>query len=705
MYSSNLYRSSPVWLQEILIAARGYSRARLREGRQFERFAAEAEASQWLGPEELRALQRRQVESIVGLATSTVPFYRELYRDARHDGAWADTLHRLPPIDKPTVRAAGRSLLSEAAPHPLFEGSTSGTTGAPLKLFQDLAAVSRENAFIRRQLRWAGYVPGAPRAWIRGDMAVPVSQSQPPYWRHNSAERMLILSSYHLSAATADAYLAALATYAPVVIQAYPSSIGFLAAYLRAAGRFYEGASLRAIVTSSETVTSDSRALVEERFGCRLFDWYGQFERVAAIGTCERGSLHVIEDYGLVEFEPAADGLHEIVGTGFNNRAMPLIRYRTGDLVELAPTGENCDCGRHFRVVRRVLGRDDDVLQAARRSPHRARGRHVRRPRGMLDAQIRQDSAHEVCIRVVPAPNWSGPTRSAARAQRARAARRLGRDQGRDGRQHRARPQRQVPPHRLQRVTIVPAKLRWAANRLSRMSPAEVGFRVLRAVRVRAEQAGWGLARRPPPPACGAATSWLPSERGAVDAAPIVDAAERILAGRFQRVRTRPPVARLSAAMERRSGDRHPRAARLRQAARLPRRRARRQHQDAVGAEPAPRAGDAGAGACADRRHALRRRLPHAGRVVDRAVPVSARRALEQLARAGDPAAQLVGGVGSARRLRRRRCSTAPTASAFATHGWPASTSIATSSTATCRATRRPTTICSANGWGCSSRR
>lgn len=407
MYSSGLYRSSPIWLQEMLIAARGYGRARLREGHTFERYSSEAERTQWLRSTELEAQQRQRLHAIVDHAAKTVPFYRELYRDVPRAASWSDVLHRLPLIDKPMVRAAGRALLSDRARQPLFVGSTSGTTGAPLKLSQDLAAISRENAFVWRQLRWAGYVPGSRRAWIRGDMAVPAAQSEPPFWRHNAAERMLILSSYHLSAATADAYLKALSAYAPSVIQAYPSSIGFLAQCLKATDRFYDGASLTAIVTSSESVNAGNRAVIEERFGCKLFDWYGQFERVAAIGTCEHGNLHVIEDYGRVEFLRAEDGLHEIVGTGFNNRAMPLVRYRTGDFVELAATDEECRCGRHFRVVRRIVGRDDDAIKLPG-------GRVVGRMAGildgidgMLDAQIRQDAIDEIRIRVVPSAGWT----------------------------------------------------------------------------------------------------------------------------------------------------------------------------------------------------------------------------------------------------------------------------------------------------------
>src|SRR5690606_28221227 len=101
--------------------------------------------------------------------------------------------------------------------------------------------------------------------------------------------------------------------------------------------------------------------LIEERFGCRVFDWYGQNERVAAIGTCEQGRYHLMSDYSYVELEPTPEGL-EIVGTGFNNLAMPLIRYRTGDFVQLQDV-DSCSCGRAFPVVRRIIGRDDDYIK------------------------------------------------------------------------------------------------------------------------------------------------------------------------------------------------------------------------------------------------------------------------------------------------------------------------------------------------------
>jgi phenylacetate-CoA ligase len=424
MFSSSIYKSSPVWLQELMVSTRAYGRMTMREGQRFRRYLAEADRTQWLDAAGLRQYQEGHVGRLLAFATAQVPLYRELYGNCTvFDGSALDTLHRLPTIDKDTLRRAGSRAQCERRAWPLFEGGTSGTTGPPLRLKQDLAAINRENAFVFRQLSWAGYEPGQPRAWIRGDMIVPADQTNPPFWRRSAAENMLVLSSYHLSATTAQAYLDALARFEPHIIQAYPSSIGFLASYLHSKGRDYGGRRLRGVVTSSETVDDDTRRMVLRHFGCPVFDWYGQFERVAAIGTCEHGSLHVIEDYSYVEFLPNDDGQCEIVGTGFNNLVMPLVRYRTGDLVEPAPDGVACRCGRSFRTVKRVMGRDEDVIKLP---DGRMIGRLDHIFKGLdsvLDAQIRQDEPQSIMILIIPGEGFGSHTVDSIRAN---AAERLG---------------------------------------------------------------------------------------------------------------------------------------------------------------------------------------------------------------------------------------------------------------------------------------
>src|SRR5258708_2199898 len=414
MSSSFAYRHSPVWAQELLISAQSSLRNAMREGRALETLAAQVHESQWWSEHELRDFQSRKLRMILESAARDVPYYRGKYGPLGLDFGkleFPQTVASLPLITKVDVREGGKSLISERKQGPLFSGSTSGTTGAPLTLYQDLAAINRENAFIRRQLTWAGLSRGDRRAWMRGDMIVPATQEKPPYWRVNRAENMLMLSSYHLSESGAPAYLDSLSRFDPVVIQAYPSSVGFLATWMLSAGTRYRGSSLRGIVTSSETLSDVRRREIESAFGCRVFDWYGHFERVAAIGTCEQGRHHLLSDYSYVEMLPADDGLFELVGTGFNNVSMPLIRYRCGDLVRPAPATERCACGRSFPLIEQIVGRVDDSVKlpdgrSIGRLDHLFKG-----VEGILEAQIRQDRLDALTMLVVPSATFSDRTR------------------------------------------------------------------------------------------------------------------------------------------------------------------------------------------------------------------------------------------------------------------------------------------------------
>jgi phenylacetate-CoA ligase len=414
MSSSFAYRHSPTWAQELFISAKSSLRSLMREGRAFEALSAEVHESEWWSERELRDFQSRKLRMIVESAARNVPYYRDRYRPLDLDFKkleFPGAIAKLPLISKTDVREGGRALISERKRGPLFSGSTSGTSGAPLGLYQDLPAINRENAFIWRQLAWAGLRRGDRRAWMRGDMIVPATQEKPPYWRLNRAENMLMLSSYHLSESAAPAYLDSLARFDPVVIQAYPSSIGFLATWMLSISFRYRGIALRGIVTSSETLSDVRRGEIERAFGCRVFDWYGQFERVAAIGTCEHGRHHLLSDYSFVEMLPAEDGMFELVGTGFNNAAMPLIRYRCGDLVRPAPSYERCACGRSFPLIEEIVGRVDDSIRlpggrSIGRLDHLFKG-----VEGILEAQIRQDRLDVLTILVVPSGTFNDRTR------------------------------------------------------------------------------------------------------------------------------------------------------------------------------------------------------------------------------------------------------------------------------------------------------
>lgn len=269
-----------------------------------------------------------------------------------------------PMLTKAEVRQHPERLVRARGPGSWIRSriQTSGTSGSPLTIVQSVGNTIREEGFVYRQLRWIGYRHGQRRAWIRGDIVCPDHPADGRYWCRDWVGNMLLMSSYHLSNETIGRYIDALERFDPVVIHAYPSSIAALASWLNAAGRHYRGRALRGVMTSSETLEPHVRAAVQEAFGVTVYDWYGQAERVAAIGTCEHGRYHVLTDYsGVALLETGShDGACEIVGTTLNNAAMPLVRYRTGDTV--IPDETPCPCGRVFPTIKAVIGRQEKIV-------------------------------------------------------------------------------------------------------------------------------------------------------------------------------------------------------------------------------------------------------------------------------------------------------------------------------------------------------
>jgi phenylacetate-CoA ligase len=128
---------------------------------------------------------------------------------------------------------------------------------------------------------------------------------------------------------------------------------------------------LRSGVFGAEPWSEGLRGAVEQALGLTALDIYGLSEVMGPGVSAEcvegRDGAHVNEDHFLVEVvepdtgEPLGDGeVGELVFTTLTKEALPLLRYRTGDLASL--TREPCACGRTFARMSRVVGRTDDML-------------------------------------------------------------------------------------------------------------------------------------------------------------------------------------------------------------------------------------------------------------------------------------------------------------------------------------------------------
>ena len=413
-YSSRLYKKSPVWLQEAIIFFRFFVRKCLREGRTFKKIHGRIERTQWMTRDELQNYQDGQLYSILQHARSKIPFYQQqAEKDVDAEMGVRDIVRQFPVLQKQTVVEHREMFVNPKHFGLKFKSATSGTTGLSMVGFRDLYSISFENAFLTRQLEWAGYQKGEKRAWIRGDMIVPPGTKKPPYWRVNRADNMLMLSAYHLSPTTVALYIQELEKFDPVLIQAYPSAIAYMAEQLLSQGQLYRGTKLKGIVTSSESLSAAQRSSIETAMGVRVFDWYGSFERCVAIGTCEHGAYHLLTDYSFVECIPVDDTACELIGTGFGNFLMPLIRYRIGDSIVLADEEYQCPCGRAFPVVQEIIGRVDDVVK----TPDGKRiGMAINIFDGInniIESQLVQDRIDEITLYLVVTPQFTETDKNA----------------------------------------------------------------------------------------------------------------------------------------------------------------------------------------------------------------------------------------------------------------------------------------------------
>jgi phenylacetate-CoA ligase len=131
-----------------------------------------------------------------------------------------------------------------------------------------------------------------------------------------------------------------------------------------------EELSLRIAFVGAEPYSEEVRRRLEEFYGIKVYNSYGLSEMNGpgvAFECHDQSGLHVWEDAYLAEIidpdtlKPVPDGqFGELVMTTLKREAMPILRYRTGDLTRIVPG--TCGCGRAHRRIDRIQGRSDDMF-------------------------------------------------------------------------------------------------------------------------------------------------------------------------------------------------------------------------------------------------------------------------------------------------------------------------------------------------------
>lgn len=351
-------------IRNIKVTCNGYYRILLKRSGAFRPMHKWLKQTQFMDSKQLQEIQLQQLQELVEHAYKTVPYYTRIMKenDIRpEDIRSLDDIKRFPLLTRTDCRQAGETLVSTKYSRRFMRTlHTGGTTGTPLPLWRNLSAVQREHAFVCRQFEWAGVglrEKVAYLTWRR--IAAPNEEPRKP-WVYDAGQKQLHLSTIHLSEKRVPEYAEAIRKFNVKVLNAYPS-----AAYLLAKGCQSQKIELplKCVLTTSEALDVAMRKLIEQVFQCKVFDYYGSAERVCYIHTCEKGSYHILPEYGITELIPAPapnEDCFRLIATGFWNKPMPLIRYDSGDLV--VPKSGTCSCGRLFPMVERIVGRDGNYI-------------------------------------------------------------------------------------------------------------------------------------------------------------------------------------------------------------------------------------------------------------------------------------------------------------------------------------------------------
>ena len=114
------------------------------------------------------------------------------------------------------------------------------------------------------------------------------------------------------------------------------------------------------IFSVAEVLSEEDEAMISRAFGIRVDQVYQCTEGLFG-QTCAHGTLHLNEDWLIVEKEWLDDTRFIPIITDLKRESQPVIRYRMNDILHAG----TCTCGSKMQAISRIEGRMDDVLELA----------------------------------------------------------------------------------------------------------------------------------------------------------------------------------------------------------------------------------------------------------------------------------------------------------------------------------------------------
>ncbi|MBU7014484.1 MAG: phenylacetate--CoA ligase family protein [Theionarchaea archaeon] len=323
--------------------------------------------NQFAAPETLKRIQEKRIRVLVHFAYNNSPLYHRKFRDAGitpEDIVGLEDMYKIPLITKEEIR----TVFPQGIVAPGFSRenctvkTTSGTSGSVFTMLYDREAEAYFSAISYRDHLAQGLRPWHKFFVLQHDPA-----------QLNRPSRTILQRVKGVSGILPEEELVKEArAFQPDFMGGHPSAYVAMATVVK--NNEIKDLNPQAVLLGGEVAYPSYRKYIEKIFECRTSNKYGSYETHSIAWECQHLGMHINADSVLVEFlkrgEPVAPGERgEVVVTNLWNRAMPLIRYRMGDIG--IPSEESCSCGRSLPLMKDLEGRADDfiVLPSGRAVP------------------------------------------------------------------------------------------------------------------------------------------------------------------------------------------------------------------------------------------------------------------------------------------------------------------------------------------------
>jgi phenylacetate-CoA ligase len=408
------------WIARNLV----YHPIQLVRGEPVARALRELEETQWYSREHLARWQWERVQRAVTRAIREVPYYSAVAASAgvtpESIQAPAD-LRRLPLTTKATVKTRLGELVNRGYRGRVSRKTTGGSTGQTVTVIKDRIATAYARALMWRGYGWWGLQIGDRQGRLWG---VPLTfKGRLRYRLIDMVSNRIRLSAFNFREKELYRYYGRLLRFQPDYLYGYASMICELATFLK---RHDLPLAISKVVTTSEVLYPQQRRLIQEVLQCSVINEYGCGELGPIAYECPAGRLHLMADNLYCEClrddgtDAGPGEVGELVITELHSQAMPLVRYRIMDYVELGDG--RCECGRGLPTIQQVIGRSYEYLLSS--SGRRFHGEKVlylledlhRRRMGIDQMQVTQTALNRLTIKLVVEPGYKSQATERIRA-------------------------------------------------------------------------------------------------------------------------------------------------------------------------------------------------------------------------------------------------------------------------------------------------